>query len=70
MARRGLNILTRYRLGRVVTELKELQKDSKLNKIDAWDLEQATGMVEDILKEKKLQQQKSLADGVGDQTTS
>lgn len=49
MAKR-MNILTIYRLKKVVAELKDLQKDSKLNKIDTWDLGQATGMIEDILK--------------------
>ena len=54
MAKR-MNVLTRYRLKKVVAELKDLQKDSKLNKIDAWDLTQATEMVESILGEKKPQ---------------
>jgi hypothetical protein len=49
MAKR-MNILTIYRLSKVVAELKDLQKNSKLNKIDAWDLNQATEMVEQILK--------------------
>ena len=66
MARKGINVLTRYRLGKVVAELKDLQKDAKLNKIDAWDLSQATEMVEGILKEKKPQNQKEL--GEKDQT--
>lgn len=49
MAKR-INILAKYRLKKVVSELKEIQKDSKLNKIDSWNLEQATGMVEQILQ--------------------
>lgn len=60
MARKGINVLTRYRLGKVVVELKDLQKDAKLNKIDAWDLSQATEIIESILGEKKSQKQKEL----------
>lgn len=54
MAKR-INVLAKYRLGKVIAELKELQKDSKFNKIDEWDLSQATEMIENILKEKKPQ---------------
>lgn len=49
MAKR-INVLAKYRLGKVVAELKELQKDSKFNKLDEWDLSQATDMIEQILK--------------------
>lgn len=49
MAKR-INVLAKYRLRKVVNELKDLQSDSKLNKIDAWNLNQATGIIEDILK--------------------
>lgn len=58
-----MNVLTRYRLSKVVAELKDLQKDSKLNKIDTWDLNQVTGMVEGILKGNKQED-------ATDQTTS
>jgi hypothetical protein len=54
MAKR-INVLAKYRLGKVVVELKELQKDSKFNKIDEWDLSQATDMIEKILEGKKTQ---------------
>jgi hypothetical protein len=49
MAKR-INILAKYRLKKVVAELKEIQKDSKLNKIDSWNLAQATEMIEQILE--------------------
>ena len=52
---RKINVLAAYRLGKVVAELKELQKDSKFNKIDAWDLAQATEIVEKILQGKAPQ---------------
>lgn len=48
MAKR-INVLARYRLAKVVSELKEIQKDSKLNKIDTWNLDKATEMIEQIL---------------------
>jgi len=32
-----------------VSELKEIQEDSKLNKIDTWNLGQAIGTIEQIL---------------------
>lgn len=44
-----INILARYRLEKIVSELKEIQEDSKLNKIDTWNLGQAIGTIEQIL---------------------
>ena len=49
MAKR-INVLAKYRLSKVVVEMKGILKDSKLNKIDAWNLVQATDMVEQILE--------------------
>ena len=50
MAKR-INVLVKYRLKKVVSELKEIQKDSKLNKIDSWNLEEAANMIQQILNE-------------------
>ena len=48
MAKR-INILTRYRLERVIGELKEIRKDTKLNKIDDWNLTNIVESLEQIL---------------------
>lgn len=48
-----INILTKHRLRKVVIELREIHEDSKLNKIDSWNLEQATGTLVQILEESK-----------------
>jgi len=48
MAKR-LSTLTKFRLEKVVRELKEIQTDQTFNKIDLWNLQQATGMLEYVL---------------------
>lgn len=48
MAKR-LSTLTKFRLESVVRELKEIQADYSFNKIDLWNLQQATGMLEYVL---------------------
>ena len=46
-----INILTKHRIRKVVIELREIREDSKLNKIDSWNLEQATETLVQILEE-------------------
>lgn len=48
MAKR-LSTLTKFRLESVIRELKEIQTDQIFNKIDLWNLQQATGMLEYVL---------------------
>ncbi len=48
MAKR-LSTLTKFRLESVVRELREIQVTHTFNKIDLWNLQQATGMLEYVL---------------------
>lgn len=48
MAKR-LSTLTKFRLKSVVRELREIQAAHSFNKIDLWNLQQATGMLEYVL---------------------
>lgn len=48
MAKR-LSTLTKFRLEKVVRELKEIQTAHIFNKIDLWNLQQANQMLEFIL---------------------
>ena len=46
-----INILTKHRIRKVIIELREIREDSKLNRIDSWNLEQATETLVQILEE-------------------
>lgn len=50
MARR-INVLTKHRLEKVESEMKEIYENSKLNKINAWNLQQAIDSVGLILED-------------------
>lgn len=50
-----INILTKHRIRKVIIELREIREDSKLNKVDSWNLEQATETIMQILEPDTVQ---------------
>ncbi len=53
MARQRINALAKYRLERVLSELKSIQAESKFKKLDTWNLEQATEMIGQVVSPDK-----------------
>lgn len=49
MPRQRLNVLVKYRLERVLSELKTIQGENKFKKLDAWNLREAMGMIEQVV---------------------